>query len=637
MAIDELELEHDGLLEMELGSDYIGSAYSPQVEVTETATGHEVAITYEDAETGITTKTFDVADGATGPEGPQGPKGETGATGPQGPKGETGAQGPKGDTGPQGPQGPQGVQGPKGDTGATGPQGDKGDTGDTGPQGETGPTGPHGPAGVSPTASVERVEGGALVTVTDASGTTTAMLNDATGISSAADALMGDPSESTWAQRTSAGSGMARVESVQGAAVAWNQLVRYPVPSGNISDYGTVTNVDNQKLLITADNESGTQRYYTIVQAAAGVSAIKRGHTYFITTHQDVLPFYINVKGLNNISRGARIATTTVDDTTGTMILAFPNGVPVTDLEVIPQIFDLTQMFGAGNEPSTVAEFERMYPASYYPYSAPTLKPVQIAGIRSTDAQGGELDAIEWTAQTLRAAGSVADMLYSDHVDVRVGVADLGTLTWKKQTSGSDVYFRAYGAQVQNIAPATAANVPANIKCAKYATGPSTGLIAFGDKSIARSASTGSSSALYVYDTDYTEAASFQTAMSGVILFYELATPTTTPISPALPMSYKVEQGGTESIIVPEGEVSAAPVLNVAEGESAADLVMVALAAIAAPDGPTATANHSVDTYLTMSGKLYKVTRAIAVGESIIAGTNVTQTTVMDELIAHTV
>lgn len=149
MAIDELELEHDGLLEMELGSDYIGSAYSPQVEVTDTATGHEVAITYEDAETGITTKTFDVEDGATGPEGPQGP------------------------------QGPQGEQGPKGDTGATGPKGDKGDTGATGPQGETGPTGPQGPAGVSPTASVERVEGGALVTVTDASGTTTAMLNDA--------------------------------------------------------------------------------------------------------------------------------------------------------------------------------------------------------------------------------------------------------------------------------------------------------------------------------------------------------------------------------------------------------------------------------------------------------------------------
>ena len=109
-----------GVLELTLGDSYIGSAYSPQVEVTDTDTGHEVAITYEDAETGITTKTFGVADGADGATGPEGP---------------------------QGPQAPHGAQGPKGDTGATGPQGEKGDMGATGPQGETGPTGPQGPKG----------------------------------------------------------------------------------------------------------------------------------------------------------------------------------------------------------------------------------------------------------------------------------------------------------------------------------------------------------------------------------------------------------------------------------------------------------------------------------------------------------
>ena len=32
-------------------------------------------------------------------------------------------------------------------------------------------------------------------------------------------------------------------------------------------------------------------------------------------------------------------------------------------------IFDLTKMFGAGNEPSTVEEFEAMFPADYYPYN----------------------------------------------------------------------------------------------------------------------------------------------------------------------------------------------------------------------------------------------------------------------------
>lgn len=36
---------------------------------------------------------------------------------------------------------------------------------------------------------------------------------------------------------------------------------------------------------------------------------------------------------------------------------------------VFPQLFDLTEMFGAGNEPKTVAEFKAKFPNDYYPYS----------------------------------------------------------------------------------------------------------------------------------------------------------------------------------------------------------------------------------------------------------------------------
>lgn len=54
-------------------------------------------------------------------------------------KGEKGDKGDTGPIGPVGPQGEQGPQGPTGATGATGPQGKKGDTGPQGPKGETGP------------------------------------------------------------------------------------------------------------------------------------------------------------------------------------------------------------------------------------------------------------------------------------------------------------------------------------------------------------------------------------------------------------------------------------------------------------------------------------------------------------------
>lgn len=57
------DISQDPDITLHLLGNYIGSAYSPQVEVTETDTGHEVAITYDDATDGITTKTFSVEDG----------------------------------------------------------------------------------------------------------------------------------------------------------------------------------------------------------------------------------------------------------------------------------------------------------------------------------------------------------------------------------------------------------------------------------------------------------------------------------------------------------------------------------------------------------------------------------------------
>ena len=391
-----------------------------------------------------------------------------------------------------------------------------------------------------------------------------------------ADALTGADETAQWATRESTGSGAATVRSVQGAAVVWEQMC----PAMSDSSWALITpqvvakSVTDEVMTLTFTDASGTNAG---VRSNKG-PAIIGGHKYYLA--YDARNNTTGAQTMVNINGSAALAVLgAVESTSGSewarisgivtvnadnqysYVCLYMYAVTSGSIEFRNVICaDLTAMFGAGNEPSTVAEFERMYPEAYYPYSAPTLKPVQIAGIATTDAQGGELDAIEWPTQTLRAAGSVADMLYSDHVDVKVGE-------------------RAYQS---------------------------------GDESDA------------TLRTD------------GTTTYYPLATPTTTPISPALPMTYRVQAGGSESIIVPTGEISAAPILTVAEGESAAELVMDALACIATPDGPTATANHAINTYLTMGGKLYKVTSAIAVGESIVAGTNVAQTTVMSELLALT-
>lgn len=45
------------------------------------------------------------------------------------------------------------------------------------------------------------------------------------------------------------------------------------------------------------------------------------------------------------------------------------SGTTINNLTVKPQLFDLTEMYGAGNEPTTVEEFRQKYPNELYPYS----------------------------------------------------------------------------------------------------------------------------------------------------------------------------------------------------------------------------------------------------------------------------
>ena len=59
-------------------------------------------------------------------------------------------------------------------------------------------------------------------------------------------------------------------------------------------------------------------------------------------------------------------------------------------------------------------------------------------------------------------------------------------------------------------------------------------------------------------------------------------------------------------------------------------------AQLAPVDGPTATSNHGVGTYLMLGGTLCRVTTAIAAGEAIALGTNVVATNVMTEILALT-
>ena len=110
----------------------------------------------------------------------------------------------------------------------------------------------------------------------------------------------------------------------------------------------------------------------------------------------------------------------------------------------------------------------------------------------------------------------------------RVGVVNLGSLEWDNQYESSGRFSVLDFASNFN-AKNSGGDVIAKIICSKYQADTTNNIFnQLVDKSI------GVSSKLWVRDTGFTSASAFKTAMNGVYLYYELATPTTeegTPFS----------------------------------------------------------------------------------------------------------
>ena len=224
----------------------------------------------------------------------------------------------------------------------------------------------------------------------------------------------------------------------------------------------------------------------------------------------------------------------------------------------------------------------------------------------------------------MRSAGTVRDELRADAAVTRVGAVDLGTLTWNRNERpvGSGTYRFESSAYTTGLS-----DTVSNIKCAAYDVHVADGPV--GDNSTNK-AICGYANAVYIRDDSYTDAAAFKEAMSGIYLYYELATPTTTPIDPPLPMSYRVGAGGTERVMVASGTQSAPPVFATRYPLDPTDLA----ASIAPRESATATTNHQVGDLIMLGWTLCKATQVIVTGETIEIGTNVTKTSVAAELAA---
>jgi len=208
----------------------------------------------------------------------------------------------------------------------------------------------------------------------------------------------------------------------------------------------------------------------------------------------------------------------------------------------------------------------------------------------------------------------------------RYGIVDLGTLNWTYHAPTSTLPYGYFDYILYSMKNFSNASEVANIFCGNYRAVTSAQVAKNGyDKTIAVGGQT-----IFIADSGYTTAASFKSAMSGVYLVYELATPTTETAEPYTNPQI-CDPYGTEEFIstslVPVGHYTKYPENLRAKLENL-DLSMIA----PIETGTTASQAYAVGKYFLLNNKFCKAKTAIASGATFTLNTNYTVTTIADEL-----
>ena len=542
---------------------------------------------------------------------------------------------------------------------------------------------------------------------------------------------------------------IATVRAIKGSTLVWNQMNDNSTSTRTINDVLFTNNGDGSWTINGTASDA-------IAMAPGGSVSRNHTHKYLLKgcpAGGSPSTYMFGVAGsADDFGNGA--IYTPVVDTDALLYFIIRSGVTMDNVLFWPQFFDLTRMFGSGNEPSTVAEFERMYPASYYAYDSGTVKPASVSGIKAVgfnawDEQweiGGYANAngspwntndrirsknairifpgttyhmesvkgseasvsamfnvyyydaddnylgSEYTRNVVNKHGSqtydfttpanahfmrfatqpVYGTTYNHDICInisdpalngtykpytsdtlaldipplhgigtacdeqretervtRIGSVDLGTLGWRLSTTVAQTGKPIFWASLSSSKNYTGGSTVPNMCCANYSTVQLSDISQLSTDDVMSGGAyyTGGPN-VYICDSTYSDATTFASAMSGVYLYYELATPVTTPTDPPLLMQYDVESGGSET--VQTTGISAPPTLEIEYSIESADVA----SSVAPSESLVSSANYAVGSMVMLGGTLVKVTSAIASGETFQVGTNCTRTTLAAELAA---
>lgn len=168
---------------------------------------------------------------------------------------------------------------------------------------------------------------------------------------------------------------IAYLKALRGNTVIFNQLVDTINNTTTVNDV-VITKNDNGSITITGTASARISDKDIALSSKGFIN----GHVYLSKFPDGV---FGNIRWASiSSSSNAHIFTANTTAKNRNLYISLGSGASI-NVTFYPQLIDLTQMFGAGNEPTTVEEFNRLFPKPYYEYNAGELLSCKVNGYKT--------------------------------------------------------------------------------------------------------------------------------------------------------------------------------------------------------------------------------------------------------------